>query len=45
MVCEKLDPLLCTCADHPGVRCVDVPSRQCKPKFASSKEDKKAVVA
>ena len=33
MACEKLDPYLFTCADNPGVRCVDVPLGKCKPKL------------
>ena len=41
MGCEKLDPCLFTCADNPGVRCVDVPLGKCKPKLAVSGQPKK----
>jgi hypothetical protein len=40
MGCEKLDPYLFTCADNPGVRCVDVPLSKCVPKLSVEKKSK-----
>ena len=43
MGCEKLDPNLLTCSDHPGVRCIDVPLSQCAPKIAAEKKTQKEI--
>lgn len=40
MSCRKLDPYTCTCSDHPGTRCLNVPFGQCKPDLAVDKPDK-----